>query len=738
MFFEILLLSVVVVTGYLGPMLVRRAPPGRRTYGWMLCTNLLLAIVSYGAIRSSEDVPFAELLGVVAIGGCICLVFVPPMLRDLSRRMLMADRLRLALLLIDARELLQPKMGAAQERDLVQAIIAVRSGEVDQAVGVLMATREALRDPNAKRQVDERIIMTYLYARCWDDAIAHFEANISGSEELVSPQLNVEMVRAYCEAGDIANAAALMELLEDSPVATEPVASFLINRARMVFLAFVGRTSAVESIVAPSGPMAILPEAARHFWSGIARMQAGDRSGAEASLARAAKLSGRDRRARELAEQILSSLDEPGVMGPHAVPRQAAELADRLTILAADADAPPEVVGTQPRLSGISWRSVPVTTALVLVNVLVALAVSMVYSSSGDIGGLVRLGANVKTAVAAGEWWRLPASTFLHIGILHLVLNMLGLWILGRLLEQMYGPLRYFVIYMVAGIVGAVASFAIGPPGMSAGASGAVFGVLGAAAAELALFRGAYEERWRRALFGNLLFLIVANVGIGVIYPAIDQVAHLGGLFAGALTAALLSRHARWADTTVVRGLATLLGVVCAGSIAFAAWGVATNDFGDTMARYPRVTRTLDGLSVDVPQHWELVQADDRVELIDRAPPIELWIGVDTLPPSVKASDVDLETVLDDLLGQRGSPGADMGGRKRAASNVIRPPTPWHSRELIGTAEGLGSAQRYRTLVFARLEGREIWWARYIVPDAIAADMEASVGRMLETIRREP
>jgi rhomboid protease GluP len=734
-FFEILLLSVVVVTGYLGPMLVRRAPPGRRAYGWMLVADLLMAIVAYAALRSSEEVPFAELLGFLSIAGCVCLVFVPPMLRDLSRRMLMRDRLRLALFLIDARELLQPKMGAAQERDLVQAIIAVRSGDVDEAVGVLLATRDALRDSGARHQVDERIIMTYLYARCWADAIAHFEANLADQPEMVSPQLLVEMVRAYCEAGDVGAAAGLMEILEASPIATEPVASFLINRARMVFLAFLGRTGAVEAIVAPTGPLGILPEAARHFWAGIARMQAGDRSGAEASLERAAKLSGRDRRARELAEVTLSTLDQPGVLGPHAVPPQAAQLADRLTILAADAEAPPEILGKQPRLSGISWRSVPVTSALVAVNALVALGVTLFYQSSGDIGGLVRLGANVKTAVAAGEWWRLPASTFLHIGILHLVLNMLGLWILGRLLEQMYGPLRFFVVYMVAGIIGALASFAIGPPGMSAGASGAVFGVLGAAAAELALFRGAYEERWRRALFGNLIFLIIANVGIGLMYPAIDQMAHLGGLFSGAATAALISQHSRFAETRLVRGITNVLAAICAASVLFAAWGVATNDFGDTLARYQRTTRTLEGLTIEVPVHWETIQADDRTELIDRAPPIELWIGIDALPPTIKASDVDLDVVLDDLLGKQVK--ANVDGRRRASSKVIRPPSPWHSLELVGTAEGMGSAQRYRTLIFARLSGHEIWWARFIVPDALAPDMEAAIGRMLESIARE-
>src|SRR5690606_2143429 len=137
---------------------------------------------------------------------------------------------------------------------------------------------------------------------------------------------------------------------------------------------------------------------------------------------------GRDRRAREVTERALESLDDVSAARPRAVPPTVAELADLVAGRAVAAKAPPTATG--PRLTGVGLRQIPVTAGLIVANLAVAVVMMALYGSTADIGGLVRFGANVKSAVAVGEWWRLPASTFLHVGILHLVLNMYGLWIL--------------------------------------------------------------------------------------------------------------------------------------------------------------------------------------------------------------------------------------------------------------------------------------------------------------------
>ncbi len=743
MFFEILLLSVVVATGYLGPALLRRLPPGRRSYAWMLLADLLLALVAFAGQRSEPAVDGSELLGVVAIGGGICLVMVPPVLRDLARRAVLGEHLRIALFLIDARELLQPHMGARQERELVGAILAVRSGQVEAAIDVLREARSNMSNQAARRRIDERIIMTYLYARSWDQAVGEFEKHM-GDPRDCSAQLVVEMVRAYCEAGRLDEAATLIEYIEESPMAGEAMFAFLLNRARMVFLAFVGRTGAVEAIVAAKGPMNILPDAARQFWCGVARRSAGDRSGARSSFERAAKLSGRDRRARDLAQETLRSLDTPGALGPHPVAPHVAALADRLTALAAEA-GPSAAAKRTPALSGVSWRRVPVTSALIAVNVLVALVMAWQFGSTSDVGGLVRAGANVKSAVAAGQWWRLPASMFLHVGVLHIVLNMFGLWVLGKLLEQMYGPVRYFAVYMLAGIAGALASFYFGPPGMSAGASGAVFGVLGAAAAELALHRKAYPEQWRRALFGNLVFLIVANGLIGAMYPAIDQSAHMGGLVAGALSAAVVSRQSSYARAPIVRVVALMVAILGGGAIAYAGFGVATNGFSDTMAGYPRVRRELGGLSMLVPSHWERVSADGRDELIDPAPYVALWAKRIPVPPSLRVANsagapgvaIDVDAQLDELLrvAEAGDGNArDFDSVRRPIARVAQVPPPWRSRELLISVDGDGWTQHYRVIIFGRSSGDELWLGRIMLPATLASDAGELLGGILSSV----
>lgn len=725
MFFEILLLSVIAVTAWVSPMVFRRSPPGQRTYAWLLVGDLLLAIVAFTARRGGAEPHTADLLGVIAIGAAICLIMVPPILRDVARRALARDRLRLAAVLIDLRELLQPGMGARQERELVDSIMAVRSGKVDEAVAVLRETRAGLDNPLARRQIDERIVLTFLSARRWDDAIAHYEGTLGGMPGPLSPQLLVEMIRAYCEAGRLDGAADLVRRLEDSPVAEEPVLSFFVNRARLVFLAFVGRTAAVETLVGARGALAMLPDASRHFWSGVARLHAGDPSGARNALQEALRHAGRDRRAREVTERALESLDQASASGPRPVPPPVAELADLVAGRAVAAKAPPQATG--PRLTGVGLRSIPVTAGLIVANLAVAVAMMALYGSTADIGGLVRFGANVKSAVAVGEWWRLPASTFLHIGVLHLVLNMYGLWIVGRLVEQMTGSLRFFAIYMVAGLAGAFASYYVGGPETSAGASGAVFGLLGALLIELGVHRASYPQRWRSALFGNLVFLTIANIAIGFLYPAIDQSAHLGGLVAGALATLLLSRTSRIAAAAPVRVTAALLAVVGAASVGYAAVGVAATDYGDTLTRYPAAARKVGGLEVTVPEHWE----HDRGELEWVDPSLGVRLGL------LRLEGVALDEAMTELLAREEEQLRHEEGphTRRALDRRLALPEPWTGRELAITVDSMGGEQRFRAAVFGRQTDGEVWVGWLYFPEALADDLAPVAAEMLRSIR---
>jgi rhomboid protease GluP len=153
---------------------------------------------------------------------------------------------------------------------------------------------------------------------------------------------------------------------------------------------------------------------------------------------------------------------------------------------------------------------------------------------------LIQFGAKVNTYIAEGEYWRLLTATFLHIGLLHLLLNGWALYLFGPLIERHFGALRFVIIYLVAGLGGSIASFAFGPE-LSAGASGAIFGLVGALAAYFWLHRRITGAEGRAQLL-NAIFIVGINVAFGLsLSQAIDNWGHIGGLIAGAVAGLALA-----------------------------------------------------------------------------------------------------------------------------------------------------------------------------------------------------
>lgn len=156
---------------------------------------------------------------------------------------------------------------------------------------------------------------------------------------------------------------------------------------------------------------------------------------------------------------------------------------------------------------------------------------------STDRRVLIAFGAKVNTLIQEGEVWRLITSTFIHIGILHLFFNLYALRSLGSLAEEMFGHRNYFLIYLLAGLGGSIASY-IFSSAISAGASGAIFGILGA----LVYFSYKRPKLWKSGLGMNLIMVLFVNIGFGLSQPGIDNFAHLGGLLTGTLICILFNR----------------------------------------------------------------------------------------------------------------------------------------------------------------------------------------------------
>lgn len=149
---------------------------------------------------------------------------------------------------------------------------------------------------------------------------------------------------------------------------------------------------------------------------------------------------------------------------------------------------------------------------------------------------LIEFGAKYNPAIIEGEWWRIVTSMFLHVGFLHLFMNMLALFYLGTAVERIYGSTRFLIIYFMAGIAGGVASFVLNTH-VAAGASGAIFGLFGA----LLYFGLNHKKLFFRTMGWNLLFIIAINIFIGITIPQIDNGAHMGGLIGGFLASGIVS-----------------------------------------------------------------------------------------------------------------------------------------------------------------------------------------------------
>jgi rhomboid protease GluP len=178
-------------------------------------------------------------------------------------------------------------------------------------------------------------------------------------------------------------------------------------------------------------------------------------------------------------------------------------------------------------------RRTPVTTVLLVSIAAMFLAEKLLGGSTNEYA-LVTLGANVPPLVRAGQYWRLVASMFLHIGFLHLAVNGWALYQLGALFEILLGSLPLLLVYFVSGIAGSISTVMFTHADLSAGASGAIFGLMGALIAFLLKRRDVLTPA-AKSLLMQLVGWAVLNVVLGFSIPGIDNAAHLGGFAAGLL-----------------------------------------------------------------------------------------------------------------------------------------------------------------------------------------------------------
>ena len=208
-----------------------------------------------------------------------------------------------------------------------------------------------------------------------------------------------------------------------------------------------------------------------------------------------------------------------------------------------------------------------VTGIIILINVIVFALMYIIGKGSEDTNTLIGFGANIPALIRGGEYYRLIASGFLHIGIIHILCNMYSLLVLGPNIEHFYGKFKYILIYFYSMIIASLFVMVFqNDYSVSAGASGAIFGLLGS----LLYFGYYYRGYIGNQIIGQIIPVIIINLVIGFISPGISNAAHIGGLIGGICVSFMLGINDKSDKANRITG--TILTVVLTAFMVYLAF----------------------------------------------------------------------------------------------------------------------------------------------------------------------
>lgn len=187
------------------------------------------------------------------------------------------------------------------------------------------------------------------------------------------------------------------------------------------------------------------------------------------------------------------------------------------------------------RVESIFSMKKPIITYLIMIICVIMFCVTFILGNGPtDINTLIKLGANASYFTKNGEFYRLFTCIFLHAGFAHILCNMYSLYVIGPQVESFFGKLKYLFIFIFSGISGSILSLAFASDNLvSVGASGAIFGLLGA----ICYFGYHYRVYLGNVLKSQIIPVIVLNLFIGFCVAGIDNFAHIGGLIGGVFAA---------------------------------------------------------------------------------------------------------------------------------------------------------------------------------------------------------
>lgn len=199
-----------------------------------------------------------------------------------------------------------------------------------------------------------------------------------------------------------------------------------------------------------------------------------------------------------------------------------------------------------------------ITYGIILINIMVFILMYIIGDGSTDPYTLIKFGANYKGSVINHEFYRLLTCAFIHIGFMHIIINTYSLYVIGVQLESYFGKMKYLIIYLFSAVSASLMSVIL-TDSISAGASGALFGLLGA----LLYFGYHYRVFLGGVLKSQIIPLIIVNLAFGFMMSGVDNAAHIGGLIGGFLIAKAVGVPEKSEKVDIINGIIMSIIYIC-------------------------------------------------------------------------------------------------------------------------------------------------------------------------------
>lgn len=649
--FEHLLLLAVVVAGMTFVRLLRRSESHQR--GYLFLVGALVALGLWGL--SAQD----GFIGVVVVSMVVLAVVVPWALEGMARRAFAVGRLGLAVRLAGLRAIMMPGGGLGRQQDILHGLAVLERDGVDAAIGHFRGLAGETDDGGELAVIHEQIVSMLFYGQRWNEGIAHYEGQFHPGYAALRPALALGLMRAYGEAGRLANAAGLLRALEEGPLGSDPRALELVSQARLTFLAYAGQAGAVTSALQGNQYRSLgLSRASGALYRGIALARAGERDRAQVELSRVESLAGpKDDRVVVASRSTLAGLDELDGSVPDLGHGSGSDLA---ADLAPDLEEYSRAVAGRLQAfvqvaPGLRRRAAPLLATGSLSVLLFALYLALETLDRGGIG-LLTLGALTPELWGAGSWARILTAPFLHADVISLLVNLYAVGLAGSMLERIHGRARLAIVAVVPAAVGLWVGCALSSTPSSVMAGGTGVGVAIVIATLVSLRRRGVDlaPRVRRSMSLTLAVVLTAQLLTGVpgvsaldlSWPGLGVTAALAAAISSALPL-VLPRPAQVVENVLAAGLCLV--------VAGAAYRVSTEDV-ERFAVANRITMALvpGEVEADVPPSFVPVQETRwRRDLpITRQPglvdTLQLRTGnivslVAVEPPRASARDAELQ-----------------------------------------------------------------------------------------------